>query len=115
MRLVSFAIDHSSKFSAGGKYHVPILGTTVFVPTIGAMTKTIYSTDNTKLASWLKDTREQKGLTMRDLGGRLQRPHSYVAKIEGRERRLDVVEFVDYCRALEESPVDVLKQVFDLD
>ena len=79
------------------------------------MTKTIYSANNIKLTSWLKDARESKGLTMRDLGERLQRPHSYVAKIEGCERRLDVIEFIDYCKALEESPVDVLKQLFDLE
>ena len=37
---------------------------------------------------------------MRDLGGRLGVPHSYVQKVEQGERRLDAVEYVWYCQAL---------------
>ena len=48
----------------------------------------------------LAEARVAAGLTQRDLAQRLKRPHSYVAKIECGERRVDVVEFVEFARAL---------------
>lgn len=56
------------------------------------------------LLSWLKAEREAAGLSMRDLGDRLSKPHSFVQKVESGERRLDVVEYVWYCDALGVSP-----------
>ncbi len=44
--------------------------------------------------------REKAGLTQQQLASQLGRPQSYVAKYEGGERRLDVVEFIDIARAL---------------
>ena len=49
-------------------------------------------------------TRKSKGVTQQELADRLQRPQSYVAKIETGERRLDVVEFVEWFQALEADP-----------
>ena len=48
---------------------------------------------------------------MRDLGEILCKPHSYVQKVETGERRLDVVELVWYCKALNKRPGDALKAV----
>jgi transcriptional regulator with XRE-family HTH domain len=48
----------------------------------------------------LAEARLGAGLTQRDLAQRLKRPHSYVAKIECGERRVDVVEFMEIARAL---------------
>lgn len=56
------------------------------------------------LIHWLREMRESQGLTMRDLGKRLGMPHSYVQKVELGERRLDVVEYVWYCKALGVRP-----------
>ena len=41
---------------------------------------------------------------MRALAERLERPHSFVQKIEQGERRLDVIEYIAYCRALDVLP-----------
>lgn len=41
---------------------------------------------------------------MRDLATRLNKPHSYVHKVEQGERRLDVIEYVWYCKALGLEP-----------
>lgn len=41
---------------------------------------------------------------MRELGKLLGKPHSYIQRVEDGERRLDVVEFVWYCRALDIDP-----------
>ena len=48
---------------------------------------------------------------MRDLALLLSVPHSFIGKVEQAERRLDVVEFLTYCEALNVSPVDGLKVI----
>ena len=70
------------------------------------MSTTLHSIENQKLTAWLKCQREDAGLTMRQLAERLGVPHTFVAKVEQRERRLDVVEFLHYCQALEVSAAD---------
>lgn len=75
------------------------------------MSKSLHSEEHQRLAGWLKAQRERQGLTMRELGERLALPHTYVAKVEQRERRLDVVEYVYYCKALGVNPVEGLLQV----
>lgn len=43
--------------------------------------------------------RQAAGISQAELAKRLGKPPSYVAKIELRERRVDVVEFVEFLRA----------------
>ena len=64
------------------------------------MTYSINTSEMAALLKWLREAREASGLSMRDLACRLGKPHSYVQKVESGERRLDVVEFVWYCRAV---------------
>ncbi len=45
---------------------------------------------------------------MRSLAQIIGTPHSFIGKIENQERRLDVVEFVRYCNALEVDPTEGL-------
>ena len=49
------------------------------------------------------------GLTQQELADRLGRPQSFVAKYEGGERRLDVIEFVEVSQAIGADPVRVLR------
>lgn len=56
------------------------------------------------LRAWLRTAREAQGLSMRDLADRMDKAHNYVQRVEEGERRLDVVEFVWYCRALGLDP-----------
>lgn len=74
------------------------------------MSKSIYSPEMVALRTWLKQQRQQQNLTMRSLAQRIQRPHSYIQRVEEGDRRLDVVEFVWYCRALGIDP----RQGFEL-
>ncbi len=48
---------------------------------------------------------------MRELSDKLGVPHSFVGKVEQGERRIDVVEFIQYCEALDVSPVQGLEAV----
>ena len=56
----------------------------------------------------LRSLRERRHLTQTDVADRLAKPQSFVAKYEGGERRLSVIEFIDVVRALEANPADVL-------
>jgi transcriptional regulator with XRE-family HTH domain len=70
------------------------------------MDRSIYSEKYQALRKWLKAERQkQEGLTLRVLAARLGIHHSIVGKIEQGERKLDVMEFVEYCEALGVDPV----------
>lgn len=60
-----------------------------------------------KVARLLKETRLKAGMTQQDLADKLGRSQSFVAKYEGNERRLDVVEFVVICTVLKVRLKDV--------
>lgn len=62
--------------------------------------KTLYSPQAGKLCNWLQEQREAKGLTMREAGEMLGKPHTFIAKTESGERRLDVIEYIWYCQTL---------------
>ena len=55
--------------------------------------------------------RKRAGLTQQDVAKRLKRPQSFVAKYEGGERRLNVVEFLVITRAIGADPVRLLKKL----
>lgn len=56
------------------------------------------------------EARKKAGLTQRALAEALGKPPSFVAKIEQRERRLDLVEFVAIARALRIKEVDLFRK-----
>lgn len=62
--------------------------------------KSLRSPEHKKLISLLIAAREKAGLTQQQLAERLGKPQSYIAKYEGGERRIDVVEFINIARAL---------------
>ena len=44
----------------------------------------------------------------------LDKPQSFIAKYEGGERRIDVVEFVTICRAIGANPAKLLKALLEV-
>jgi transcriptional regulator with XRE-family HTH domain len=52
----------------------------------------------------LIEARKRAGITQIELAEKLGRPQSFVAKYEGRERRLDVAEYLMIARALGADP-----------
>jgi transcriptional regulator with XRE-family HTH domain len=76
-----------------------------------AKAKSKFSTSYASLRRLLVTVRKGAGLTQVELAARLGTPQSYVSKVELGERRLDVVEFVDYVTALGGDPVRLLRTV----
>ena len=62
----------------------------------------------------LAEARQAKGLTQTEIATRLGKPQSFVSKYESGERRLDVVEFLEVCRALSVKPGSILNKI-DID
>jgi transcriptional regulator with XRE-family HTH domain len=59
----------------------------------------------------LIEARKKAGLTQTDLAGMISRPQSYIAKIENRERRLDVIEFIELVEAIGDDPVEIVERI----
>lgn len=59
----------------------------------------------------LTTARCDAGLTQVELAQRLGRLQSYVSKIERRERRVDVTEFIDWARAVNANPTTLFEAV----
>jgi len=71
----------------------------------------LHTEEYKKLCETLKAARVEKGLTQQEVGDRLSKPQSYVAKYERAERRLDVIEFVAISNALKINPVIFLRHL----
>jgi len=65
---------------------------------------------NTLMAK-LVELRKQSGMTQSQLAKKLGKPQSFIAKYEGGERRLDVIEFVDVVKALGGSANAVIHDI----
>jgi len=65
--------------------------------------KSLRSKQHKKFVSALKRVRNEAGVTQVQLADKLGVQQSFIAKVEGMERRLDVVEFVNWLEALGES------------
>lgn len=75
------------------------------------MAKAKFSQSYTKLRRVLVAVRRAAKLKQADVATIIGKPQSYVSKIEMGERRLDVIEFVEYVRALGADPIRLLRQV----
>lgn len=76
------------------------------------MVNTINRSEYDAVRLVLVKQRQVEGLTQVELASRLGRTQSFVSKYELGERRLDVVEFIAICRALEVSPTAVMKLIW---
>lgn len=56
------------------------------------------------LRKHLRTVRRAAGLTQAELGHRLKMDQSYVSKVERGERYVDILAYVDWCRACKNRP-----------
>ncbi|HEU4601366.1 MAG TPA: helix-turn-helix transcriptional regulator [Steroidobacteraceae bacterium] len=73
--------------------------------------KSLRSADHQRLIALLVAAREKAGLTQQQLADLLGKPQSFVAKYEGGERRIDVIEFVAISQALEFDPARAVREI----
>lgn len=73
--------------------------------------KSLRTPEHKRLVALLVAAREKAGLTQQQLAERLSKPQSYIAKYEGGERRIDVVEFISIARALNFDPARAVREV----
>lgn len=71
----------------------------------------IYSNDYQMVIKALREARIACGITQQEVACAFGRPQSFIAKVESGERRLDVVEFVRYCRLVNIEPVSILDKL----
>lgn len=70
-----------------------------------------YSPHYEKLRAWLKEQRDESGLSLRDAADALGRHHSVLGKMEQDRRKIEILEFVRYCQVIGADPhegLDVL-------
>jgi transcriptional regulator with XRE-family HTH domain len=73
------------------------------------LSKTIHTERHRKLRALLVARRKAAALTQTVVAERLGRPPSYVAKYEGGDRRLDVLEFLDVASAIGFNPCALIR------
>jgi len=75
------------------------------------MQKSVHTKEYKALRAELRAIREKAGLSQRDLAAKLNVPHSWVAKVEAGERRIDVVELCWFIAACGEDAVRLMSRL----
>lgn len=75
------------------------------------MKQTLNSKSYAALSQWLKAKRLEKNLTIREFAQQLDVHHSVVGKIETGHRKVDIVEFIVFCRALDADPQEAIELI----
>ena len=73
------------------------------------MQKSLKSPEYDRFIEILVAVRRAAGVRQQTLAKKLGKPQSFIAKYEGGERRLDVVEFITIARALGADPVKLFR------
>lgn len=76
------------------------------------MPQSVVSDAYKTVVEYLVELRKRQGVTQVELARRLGRTQQFVSFIETRERRLDVVEFYAYVRALGVDPTEVIAKLY---
>ncbi|MEA5513499.1 helix-turn-helix transcriptional regulator [Nodularia sp. UHCC 0506] len=80
-------------------------------PTEATYQKTIFRCEYIQLLKILKSIREKQGLSQAELGMLVGQDQTFVSKYENCVRRLDIIETLDICRALEISIHDIIEEL----
>ena len=75
------------------------------------MQKSVHSSEYRALRVELCRVRKAASLTQRELAELLDVPHSWIAKVESGERRIDLVEFCWFVKTCGVDPAAALKRL----
>jgi cyanate lyase len=78
------------------------------------MPTTLRSPRHEALRALIVEKRKKAGLTRTDVAKKLGRYQSFVAMVEGGQRRLDVVEFLDFAEAIGFDPRGAIKRLMSM-
>jgi hypothetical protein len=76
------------------------------------MKSSIYSTQYQIIRKWFTHRRLELKLTLREVGDKAGRHHSIFGKIES-DRKIDIVEYVEYCQLLDLDPHEGIDMIVD--
>ena len=74
------------------------------------MQKSLKSPEYARLVALLVAVRHAAGVRQQKLAAKLGKPQSFIAKYEGGERRIDLIEFIAIARALGADPLKLFKE-----
>jgi transcriptional regulator with XRE-family HTH domain len=77
------------------------------------MRKSLRTEGHATLIALLKEQRLRARLTQQQVADALGVPQSFVAKYEGGERRLDVLELIEAAEALQADPIELFTAVLE--
>lgn len=75
--------------------------------------KSLFAEPYTEIIQRLIERRRELGLTQWDLAKAYGEDQSFISRIERMQRRLDVYEYVVFCRILQIDPAEILRPVYD--
>lgn len=71
------------------------------------MAKTVFTGSHKYLVDTLIEARKTAGLTQTELAERLGKDQTFISLVERSQRRVDVLEFYAFARALDVDPVSL--------
>ena len=71
-----------------------------------------YDTEYLKILQYLVETRVMRGMLQEDVATSMGTNQSRVSRLESGEIRLDILDYVRYCAAVDLDPGDPLKTLF---
>lgn len=71
----------------------------------------VHSPEHVWLRNHFVTRRQELGLSQKALAEKLGVIASFIGKVETGDRRLDVIEFIRYCRGLEICPIQTLSEL----
>lgn len=78
---------------------------------MGAMRKSTHTGEYALLRERLVTMRQDAGFSQRELARRLKVQHTWIAKVESGERRIDLVEFAWFCQACNADPTAMARPI----
>ena len=79
------------------------------VSIIETMKTSPYSPQYDRLRAWMKQKREASGLSLRAASAKMGRHHSVLGKIEQERRKVEIMEFIQYCHVVGADPHEGLE------
>ena len=79
------------------------------------MSRTIHSPRHRALAALIAEERKKAGLTQTVVAKRLGRHQSFVATVESGQRRIDVIELIEFAAAIRFDAAVVIKTLIRSD